>query len=229
MTWNIHGCVGLDLRRDPARIRDAVAVAAPDILALQEVDVRPGHRDDIGLVDRIAAVAGPHVATSYPISGPDREYGIALFSRFPIVSAERIDLAYRRREPRTAIDAWLETPLGPLRVLATHFGLSRVERSMQITRLLEAIGNEPPQRTVVTGDFNDWRLPGEVGRRFLAGFPGQIAPRSFPARWPLFCLDRVLLSSDLTGSHIACSLPVVASDHRAVVCRVTRPTGRPGA
>jgi endonuclease/exonuclease/phosphatase family metal-dependent hydrolase len=221
MTWNIHGCVGTDRRRDPERIAAAIGAARPDILAVQEIDIRSRHADPVHLLDRIAEHAGAHRYESYTISEDDRRYGIALYSRWPIHSENWHDLAFRRREPRRAIDATVDAPGGPVRVLATHFGLSLAERRAQIARLRQAIGRPLERPTILLGDFNDWLLPGAVGRLFGADFPTVIAPRSFPSRVPLFPLDRIFLSDHFAAEPLPLELPLVASDHRAVAARVT--------
>ena len=43
-TWNIRKCVGLDRRRDPARIAEGIAALGADVVALQEADKRLGDR-----------------------------------------------------------------------------------------------------------------------------------------------------------------------------------------
>lgn len=226
MTWNIHGCVGVDRRRDPARVAEVIAAVAPDVVALQEIDVRRDHGDPVPLLERIAEVAGQHRSVSYTIEVDERSYGIALFSRWPIASADWHDLAYERREPRRAIDATIAAPGGPVRVVATHFGLAARERDQQIARLRLAIGRPVREPTLLLGDFNDWRSPGAVGRLFGSDFPGVFAPRSFPSRLPVFPLDRIFASRHFDLRPVIENRPWIASDHRAVVADVMR---RPGA
>lgn len=222
MTWNIHGCVGVDRRRDPARVAALIAAVAPDVVALQEIDIRPGHGDPVPLLERIAEVAGQHRSVTYTIEVDERSYGIALFSRWPIASADWHDLAFKRREPRRAIDATIAAPCGPVRVVATHFGLAARERDQQIARLRLAIGRPVSEPTLLLGDFNDWRLPGAVGRLFGGDFPGVFAPRSFPSRLPVFPLDRIFASSHFDLKPLIENRPWIASDHRAVVADVVR-------
>lgn len=220
MTWNIHACVGTDRRRDPGRIAAAIGDLRPDVLALQEVDLRDVHADPVPLLDLVAGEAGMHRYEAFTIEEPGRRYGNVLMSRWPIDQAAVVDLACRAREPRLAIDARVATPLGPLRVLSTHFGLSRLEREEQIGRLVrcfDAGGEEP---AVLMGDFNDWRSPGSVGRRFGALFPTVIAPRSFPSRLPVFRLDRIFLSAGLSATPLPTARPFAASDHRSVAAEI---------
>ena len=52
------------------------------------------------------------------------DYGQALISRWPLSDTKVHDLSYPEREPRRAICACIETPAGPIKVVATHLGLS---------------------------------------------------------------------------------------------------------
>lgn len=216
MTWNIHGCVGTDWRRSPDRIADAVEAVQPDIFAVQEVDLRESHGDPVPLLDLLADHAGHHRHEVWTLSDADRQYGIALISRWPIRDAACIDLAYRRREPRCAIDAVVETPKGDLRIVATHLGLSRLERIHQIGRLAEALG-EVDRPTAVLGDFNDWRRPGFVGRALKDRFPTVVTARTFPSRLPIFALDRIFLSAHFGAQAKPVPFAAAASDHLPVI------------
>lgn len=220
MTWNIHGCIGLDGRRDPERVAAGVGRVRPDIFAVQEINIRGRHRDAVHLLDRIAEHAGDNRYEAYTITDGDRQYGIALYSHWDIHSVTVHDLAWRRREPRRAIDAVVETPVGPVRVLATHLGLSIAERVTQISTLASAVGPAPEVPTILLGDFNDWRLPGRIGRVFRDSLPGQLAPRSYPAGFPVFPLDRIMVSRHLAIEPVPVRIPAVASDHQAVAADV---------
>jgi len=97
-------------------------------------------------------------------------------------------------------------------------GLSLRERRSQAIALLALLGTLD-RPTVALGDFNDWFWAGSVRRTLARVLPGFSRHRTFPARWPLFQLDGVYLSSKqaLLGSHtdpearaISDHLPVVA-------------------
>src|SRR5439155_1299680 len=65
----------------------------------------------------------------------------------------------KRRKPRGAQLAVVETPEGPLHLVHWHLGLAERERHWQVNHLLE----HPDYRgaaglpRLVVGDFNDWR------------------------------------------------------------------------
>jgi endonuclease/exonuclease/phosphatase family metal-dependent hydrolase len=138
-----------------------------------------------------------------------------------VASLARIDLSEPGLEPRGALAARLETPAGPLRVVATHLGLGRRERRRQAARLLEALGPLDALPTVLLGDLNEW-LPGVLRRRLRGLLPGP-APRTFPTRRPVFALDRVFATPGCRVTDVrahASPLARKASDHLPLVAEV---------
>ena len=59
LTYNVHSCVGSDRRLDVGRVADVIAAEAPDIVALQEIDV--GQRAD---ANRLVGQPGKIVVVS---------------------------------------------------------------------------------------------------------------------------------------------------------------------
>jgi endonuclease/exonuclease/phosphatase family metal-dependent hydrolase len=218
LTWNIHGAVGRNPRFDLARVVDLIDRWQPAIVALQEVDSRrklPGGENPFTyLQDEL----GTHGIGAKSITTADGEYGQMLISRWPIAVNEVRDISWPEREPRRAIKAEIDTPVGRLRVIATHLGLSTRERRSQAATLLELIGQSAGP-TVVLGDFNDWFWAGSVRAVLSRELPGRTPYRTFPSKWPLLRLDRIycrprqaLLRSfvDPLGRHISDHLPVIA-------------------
>jgi endonuclease/exonuclease/phosphatase family metal-dependent hydrolase len=191
-SYNVHKCVGTDRRFDPARIARVIGEIAPDIIAIQEADRRFGRRT--GLLDTAALrEAG---LTLLPISRlPDGHgwHGNALAVRAGTpLSVQR--LALPGAEPRGAVIVELELPAGRLRVVAAHFGLLRRCRTRQGAAILEAIARGEAMPTLMMGDLNEWRPGRRSSLRVLEGFfgPAAFGPASFPARMPVFALDRIL-------------------------------------
>lgn len=218
MTWNIHGAVGLNPRFDTQAVVRLIKAWNPDIVALQEVDSR-GHaipeEDPFVLLQ---TALGQHGIAAHSITTADGHYGQMLISCCPLISDEVHDISAPEREPRRAIRAEIETPAGPVRVVATHLGLSIGERRRQ-ARLLLALAGGPEMTTVMMGDFNDWFWPGSVRSVLAQRFPGRSRFRTFPARWPLLRLDRIYcrprealrrLFTDARARHLSDHLPVIA-------------------
>lgn len=187
-TYNVHGCVGRDGRFDPSRVAAVIDELNADVVALQELEWRP--EGALHVLDELARKTG-----YTPVAGPtlfraDGHYGNALLTRLAIRRVDRLDLSVVGREARGAIDAKLSAEGGAVRVLATHLGLRAGERRSQLKRLLHALG-VAPMPTVLMGDLNEWFLWGRPLRWLRRHFGRTPAPATFPARWPVFALDRI--------------------------------------
>jgi endonuclease/exonuclease/phosphatase family metal-dependent hydrolase len=218
MTWNIHGGVGLDGRRDLQRIVDLVRRHDPDIVALQEVGSRRAMARTGEDYAFLTGTLGMHAIESRLITAPDGDFGHALISRWPLEGTVCHDISYRRREPRAAIEAVAQTPFGPLHVIAAHLGLSFAERRYQAVLLANLVqsGASP---TILLGDLNDWIWRGSVQTMLNRLFPGHTHLKTYPCFWPVFALDRIycrpsamLLRSwtDTSARFASDHLPVIA-------------------
>lgn len=181
LSWNVHGWIGEDGRRDPARSFESLRELNADVVALQEVEGTDWEQH--------AARAGFERVT-----GPTRgaSFGNALLHRLPLRGLRRVDLSVGGREPRGALDAVFALPRGPLRVVATHFGLRASERRRQAARLVAHLEEHDAALPVaLLGDLNDWTPWGGQ----LASIARAVGPlsrvRTFPSRRPVFPLDRV--------------------------------------
>jgi endonuclease/exonuclease/phosphatase family metal-dependent hydrolase len=217
MTWNIHGALGRNKRFDLARVVELILLHKPDIVALQEIDSRRGAAGG-NPFDILQKAIGSHGVGAKTITTADGDYGQALFSRWPIRSSEVRDISFPEREPRRAIRGDIETPAGPLRIIATHLGLSLGERRSQAAALLELIG-DVAATTVVLGDFNDWLWAGSVRKVLARALPGRTRHRTFPSICPLLHLDRIYCRprealvggyTDPAARAISDHLPVIA-------------------
>lgn len=218
MTWNIHGALGRNPRFDLARVVALVKRHAPDIVALQEIDSRRARTAAVGdPFDLLQLALGSYGIRAHSVLTADGAYGQALISRWPLSNTEIHDLSYPEREPRRAICVDVDAPAGPIRVVATHLGLSFRERRSQAVTLLKMLG-AVPTATVALGDFNDWMWAGTVRRRLGRVLPAYTRHATFPSGWPMFQLDRIylagaaLLSSrtDRQARTISDHLPVIA-------------------
>jgi endonuclease/exonuclease/phosphatase family metal-dependent hydrolase len=222
MTWNIHGAFGRNPRFDLERVVSLVKRHAPDIVALQEIDSRRARAAHIdGPFEVLQKALGTHSVEARTVTTTDGDYGQALISRWPMRNTEIHDLSYPEREPRRAICTDVQTPAGDLRVIATHLGLSLRERRSQavaLLKMLEAVRTT----TVALGDFNDWLWAGSVRRTLARALPGYTRHSTFPARCPLFQLDRIYLwpRRALVNSHTDPQARAI-SDHLPVIADIS--------
>ncbi len=216
LTWNIHAGRGADGRYDLDRVVALLRRHDPDIMALQEIDSRG--RGDKPPMTILAQAFGGHAAEARTITAPDGHYGHALISRWPYLNVALQDISIRRREPRTAIEADVDTPFGALHLAAVHLGLQPGERRAQSARLAAMIRDDD-RPSIMLGDFNEWSPNGPVRRMLATLLPGRTRLRTFPARYPLLMLDRVycrpaeaLVESwtDTTARAASDHLPVIA-------------------
>jgi len=229
-SYNIHRCVGSDLREDVDRVARVILELQCDTVGLQEVDSEPGARAQSLQLDRLAQATGMQ-----PISGTDwlphgSRHGNALLTRRDFGAVRRYDLSVEGREPRGALDVELHAAGRVVRIIVTHLGLRPGERRMQVRKLLSLVRSIPADSPVIVlGDINEW-LP--IGRplRWLHGLLGKPPSQgSFPVWAPVFALDRVwsrpagaLLALEVHRSPDARA----ASDHFPVKAIVAPDVGR---
>lgn len=180
-SYNVHGCVGTDGRKDAARIAAVIRELDCDTVGLQEVDYR---------LDYIAGRLDMQVVPGLTLVRHDGPFGNALLTRRKVLDVRRLELGYGRREPRNALDVDLDVCGEKLRVIVTHLGLFAPERRWQVRKLIELV-RETEERLVVLGDINEWFPFSRPLRWFNRLLGHSEVDRSFPSRWPLLALDRV--------------------------------------
>ena len=223
LTWNVHSCIGTDRRFDPERVKSIIKAIDPDIAALQEVDSRRDLRDGF---DLLGNTLGSHSAEVRTVRTPDRDYGHMLLSRWKIAAWTHHDLSFRNREPRSLIEASIETDRGAVSVLAAHLGLSHGERRQQ-AQTIAALAEADGLPTILLGDFNEPTGNGTAGRMLGRVFHSIGRHATFPSRWPFLPLDRIWFESSLSliqaGVHREAP---TASDHLPLWADLRLRTGR---
>jgi endonuclease/exonuclease/phosphatase family metal-dependent hydrolase len=234
LTFNIRHGVGLDGVHDLERIAAVIEAAAPDIVALQEVDrhlSRTDHVDQAGwLAGRLGfdVTYGPVVDLGAAESGPDgarRQYGIALLSRAPLEEPRNLLLARPKGgEQRGLLGAAIAVSGRRVRVFCTHLQhRSRTERLAQATQIAESLApSDGP--VVVMGDLN--ARPGDPEIAPLTGVlddawvvAGDGAGFTFDAATPHARIDYVLTSADVVARRAAV-IDTDASDHLPVLAEL---------
>ena len=208
LTVNAHkGFSPLNRRYVLPELREAVRSQDADLVFLQEVlgshrqhaSRHPGW-SDVPQYEFLADSLWPVFAYGRNAVYPDGEHGNALLSKFPILHHENLDVSVTGSERRGLLHAVLEVPgQAPLHTVCAHLGLDERQRNKQLSllcRLLDSLPAEAP--VIVAGDFNDWRQRADAhlaGSGLVEVFSQAFGrpARSFPARWPLLCLDRIYL------------------------------------
>jgi endonuclease/exonuclease/phosphatase family metal-dependent hydrolase len=220
ITWNIQWARGIDLAVNPARIvRTARAIADFDVLCLQEVAVNfaglPGSRGEDQVADLSRALPGfsAHYGVATDVDdgkGGRSQFGNLVLSRLSVVQAYRHLLPWPadptvKSMQRIAVEAVVQAPWGPLRVMTTHLEYySAIQRMAQVDALRalhrEAFGHalapclqddpgQPfharprPASAILAGDFNFTPAAPEY-RRITSPFDAGTAPALLDA-WTL--------------------------------------------
>jgi endonuclease/exonuclease/phosphatase family metal-dependent hydrolase len=229
LSYNIHkGIGGRDRRYRIERIIRVIEAEGPDLICLQEVDrnVRRSRHDDQPKRFAEAFQAAAHL---YQLNVHLRHggYGNLVLTRWPIRDRHQLSLRLRRRKPRGAQVAVVETHEGPLRLVNCHLGLLEHERHWQVRHLLDhplfrTSGEALP--TLIVGDFNDWRNTLAHGPFAHHGFEQVTTPhtrfQSFPAYFPVIALDKAFARGPIAVRHarvVHTPLARRASDHLPLV------------
>lgn len=232
VTWNIHAGHG-----SLAGIAAVIRAAAPDVVALQEVDVHWSDRS--GFVDQASALAADtrmdvRFGPIYRLAGtapgnPIREYGVAILSRLPITSSRNhviTRLSTQGGETPQPMPGFLQvtvqTARGAVDVCSTHLDYrpDPAVRRTQVADML-AIVRTTANPVVLMGDLNAPPDAPELRPLFEALDDAWQVRNSvggtYPADAPSRRIDYVLVSprlrvrrSQVITSNASDHLPVVA-------------------
>jgi len=186
-SWNVQWCRGLDGVVDPARIAAELRrIADPDVACLQEIASGfaelPGSRgeDQPAALDSELPDYETVVGWGVDVAGAGRKrkrFGNMILSRLPLGRVRRHSLPWPASPtdpsmPRVAVEAIVEAPFGPVRVVCTHLEYYIAEqRAAQVARIAQLrlewlaerkhvdekgpFRSQPsPASTIVCGDFN---------------------------------------------------------------------------
>lgn len=236
MTYNVHSCIGMDGKLAPERIARVIARYAPDVVALQELDVgrvRTKGMDQAHLIARYLEMDF-HFHPAMHIE--EERYGDAILTHLPmrLVKAGALPGLTDKPllEPRGAL--WVAIELGGIEyhVMNTHLGLSPRERRVQAEALLGAdwLGHPDCRGPVVLcGDFN--ALPSSRVCRQLRTHlhDAQIElkqhrpRRTFSGRFPAARIDYIFTEPAIEVLDIEVpdtELARVASDHLPLIAEL---------
>jgi endonuclease/exonuclease/phosphatase family metal-dependent hydrolase len=242
-TYNIHkGFSQFNRRFVLHELRERLQELNADIVFLQEVQgahqlhgarhanypAQPQH-------EFLAAETWLHHAYGMNSAYDDGHHGNAILSRFPIVRWDNQDVSAHRFESRGILHCEISIPQSDttLHCLCVHFGLFKRGRGVQFEALVARILREVPSDAplIIAGDFNDWNnhaqrlLEQELGlREVFEKHTGKLA-RSYPARLPMFRLDRIYVRGlEVLQGHVHARHPWDRiSDHAALSAVITLP------
>ncbi|MBF0484383.1 MAG: endonuclease/exonuclease/phosphatase family protein [Candidatus Omnitrophica bacterium] len=233
MTYNVHSCIGTDGKISPERIARIIGRHEPDIVALQELDLRRGRTGGFDQPHIIAKQLEMlyHFHPSFQVE--EEAYGNAVLSRLPmeIIRAGALPRIIKNSmvEPRGAIWTLINVSGIKINLINTHFGFFPREGIRQAKALLgpEWLGHPVCQGPVVLcGDFN--ALPNSELHRNIKGVLRdaqlELDDHNPKATWfshyPLGRIDHVFVSPDIEVTNVEVSktdLDKIASDHLPLI------------
>jgi endonuclease/exonuclease/phosphatase family metal-dependent hydrolase len=216
-SYNIHKCIGLDGQFDPGRTMSVITEIDADVIALQEVDQRFGERASLLDLEALKRQSGLIPVPFASTQTGNGWHGNVLLVRDGAVTSVRT-MALPGVEPRGALVADLRLSAGPLRIIAAHLGLLRRSRARQVEAILLAAEPSDGRPVLLLGDLNEWRLGDRSSLRSLSPTFGPLnaAIPSFPSRFPVWALDRVLAKPHSLVTSVELHdtpLARIASDH----------------
>ncbi len=237
LTYNVHRCVGTDRRLDVARVAEVIAAQAPDIVALQELDVGRARTGGVDQAHRLAQRLGMAFHFNAAFTVEEEQYGDAILTTLPerLIKAGPIPThpRFSRLEPRGAL--WIAVSVGDveLQVINTHLGLVPREQRDQAAALAGAdwLGAARPP-LILVGDMN--ATPRALAYRTFAArlTESRRAARfsrpapTFPSTFPVLAIDHAFVSAGVVVEGVRTPLDPLtrlASDHLPLVVDFSLP------
>jgi endonuclease/exonuclease/phosphatase family metal-dependent hydrolase len=229
MSYNVHGCMGMDGQISTDRIARVIARHNPDVIALQELDALRKRSNGIDQAHRIAQYLEMKYHFHPVFCHEEEQYGNAILSRYPLTMVKMDALPRLKEEskyePRGAMSVILEFQGVKINIINTHLSIWPTERIMQAETLLnkEWFSGKP---TILCGDFN--AIPGSSAYKKLSEkfrdsqtiLSGHRPYRTWFGRYPLSQIDHVFVTTHFKVDSIAVprtSLDQVASDHLPLI------------
>ncbi|USD19827.1 endonuclease/exonuclease/phosphatase family protein [Microbulbifer variabilis] len=242
MTYNVHSCKGTDGTLSPQRIARVIARYRPDIVALQELDVKRKRTGGLDQAERLARLLSMDVHFQPAINLNEERYGDAILTHLPAKLIKKGILPGPPKgkgrlfnpaadEPRGAIWVEVEHNGSKIQVINTHLGLSRAERLLQVDALLGPEWLSNPRckgERILLGDFN--ALPTSAECKRLCGYlrdAQEQAPRHSPKGTFLKVrIDHIFLSAGIVIKKVRVPRTVLtrqASDHLPLIVDIEVP------
>lgn len=246
MTYNVHSCQGMDGTLSPQRIARVIARYRPDVVALQELDVKRKRSGGLDQAERLARLLAMDVHFQPAINLKEERYGDAILTHLPVKLIKKGILPGPPKgkgrlfnpaadEPRGAVWVEIEHNGNRIQIINTHLGLSRAERLRQVDALLGPEWLSNPRckgERILLGDFN--ALPASAECKRLGGYlrdAQEQAPRHTPQGTFLKVrIDHIFLSAGIGVKKVRIprtALTRQASDHLPLIVDIEVPF-RPG-
>jgi endonuclease/exonuclease/phosphatase family metal-dependent hydrolase len=234
ISYNVHGCRGMDGKYSAQRIARVLAREQPDIVCLQELDHGRARSANLRQIEEISAA----LSTDYDFHAvsevDDGEFGNAILSHHPMrrlghAALPRIS-SLARLEPRGVLRVEVQIDGTPLEVVVTHLSILERERRKQVKALLDGgwleatTGESRP--LILCGDFNasprsyTCRRIGEHLDNIDLRWPDARRLKTWSSRIAMRRIDHVFVNRNVDVEQVRIprtQLTQVASDHLPLI------------
>ena len=230
MTYNIHHAnpPAQPDKIDIQHIVDIIKEQDPDLIALQEIDVKTERTGPVNEAKEIAKQLDMNYFFGKAINYEGGEYGVAILSKFPM-SDQKIDklptVEETHGEPRTLTSVKISLPSGKNIIFGcTHLDAQHADtnRLLQIQKVV-SLAKEWKEPAIIAGDFND--IPDSKVIQILDNYFQRTCsdcPFTIPADDPEKTIDFIAFhpSERFSVSRHTVLNEATASDHRPVVAEI---------
>jgi endonuclease/exonuclease/phosphatase family metal-dependent hydrolase len=221
MTFNIHHGVGVDRSLDLERIARLIQEARPDVVGLQEVS--RGRKSEAGIDELRWLAEQLHMDYAFaPTLGPC--FGIGLLSTARVGRVASLLFSGRGDLSRTVLVAQPDS--GPPLTVAVSQLDARPQARLRQARELATADSAGDSLLLLDLSSGTGMRPYAVltqGGTWMDGFrPGPLGGYTYPAARPAERRDVILFRGAMTAGEGRVD-PTLASTHRPVVIRFTRP------
>ena len=233
MSYNVHGCRGMDGKVSLDRIARVISRYNPDVIALQELDSYRRRSSGIAQAEQLARRLEMSFQFHSTYGYKDEQYGQAILSRYPmaLIKQEILPNFSNRKvfQPRGAMWVMIDYHGTKINVFNTHLSLLSPVQVLQCKALLgpDWISHiECKGPVVLCGDFN--MTPGSAGykkvcaelRDSQANTEGKDLYQTWYAGYPFRRIDYAFITPDFHAVSVKVThtaLEKVASDHLPLI------------
>jgi endonuclease/exonuclease/phosphatase family metal-dependent hydrolase len=224
LTYNIHHAEGLDKKLDLPRIATVIRAAEPDLVAIQEVDVKAKRTGGVDEAAELAKLTNMHAYFAKAMDYQGGAYGQLILSKHELTDTKTHMLppAEPGVEPRIMAEAHVKIGGTSIAFFGTHLDArDNARRVLQAEEIARITANIKDDVSILAGDLNahpdhqpialltkDWTDP-SAGKGLL----------TIPAEKPKSQIDYVLYrpKDRLHPVDVKVLDEPVASDHRPVL------------
>lgn len=246
LSYNIHK--GFDWNNKNyflKEMKEFIKFTNADIVFLQEVVGKNSKYQEQGMVDSqfefLADQLWPHFSYGHNAVYDHGHHGNVILSKFPIESYENIDLSTNGWEKRGLLICKISLPTSEetqekfFYAACSHLNLLHAGRLLQYQTIKKHIllrNGDHKMPFIIAGDFNDWNkkctdvFELDLGMQEVhKTIHGKFA-KTFPALFPLLCLDRIYVrnlkikTSIILETKNKHNLLAHLSDHLPLYCEV---------